>query len=40
MTLNLAAAARVVPLTARILEACVSQGVYEQQTQQLQAARA
>jgi chemotaxis protein MotB len=40
MTINLATAARVVPLTALILGACVSQGAYEQQTQQLQAARA
>jgi chemotaxis protein MotB len=40
MTINLAAAARVVPLTALLLAACVSEKTYEQQTQQLQAARA
>ena len=40
MTINLAAVARVVPLTALILGACVSEKTYEQQTQQLQAARA
>jgi chemotaxis protein MotB len=40
MTINLPAAARIVPLTALILGACVSQGAYEQQGQQLQAARA
>jgi len=40
MTINLAAAARVVPLTALLLAACVSEKTYEQQTQQLQQARA
>ena len=40
MKINLAAAARVVPLTALMLGACVSQSAYEQQGQQLQAARA
>jgi chemotaxis protein MotB len=39
MTMNLAAAARVIPLTALLLAACVSEKSYEQQTQQLQAAR-
>jgi chemotaxis protein MotB len=40
MTINLTAAARVIPLTALLLGACVSQSAYEQQGQQLQAARA
>src|SRR5438128_790598 len=40
MKIRLAAAARVVPLTALILGACVSQSAYEQQGQQLQQARA
>jgi chemotaxis protein MotB len=40
MKIDLAAAARVVPLTALVLGACVSQSAYEQQGQQLQAARA
>jgi chemotaxis protein MotB len=40
MTICLTAAARVIPLTALILGACVSQSAYEQQGQQLQAARA
>jgi chemotaxis protein MotB len=40
MFIDLAAAARVVPLTALMLGACVSQSAYEQQGQQLQAARA
>ena len=40
MKIDLAAAARVVPLTALMLGACVSQSAYEQQGQQLQAARA
>jgi chemotaxis protein MotB len=40
MTINLTAAARVIPLTALMLGACVSQSAYEQQGQQLQAARA
>ena len=35
-----AAAARIVPLTALMLGVCVSQSAYEQQGQQLQAARA
>jgi chemotaxis protein MotB len=40
MKIDLAAAARVAPLTALMLGACVSQSAYEQQQQQLQAARA
>jgi chemotaxis protein MotB len=40
MTINLTAAARVIPLTALLLSACVSEKTYEAQTQQLQAARA
>jgi chemotaxis protein MotB len=40
MKIDLAAAARVVPLTALLLGACVSQRAYEEQGQQLQAARA
>ena len=40
MKIDLAAAARIVPLTALMLGACVSQSAYEQQGQQLQAARA
>jgi chemotaxis protein MotB len=40
MKIDLAAAARIAPLTALILGACVSQNAYEQQGQQLQAARA
>jgi chemotaxis protein MotB len=40
MRIDLAAAARVIPLTALMLGACVSQSAYEQQGQQLQAARA
>jgi chemotaxis protein MotB len=40
MIINLAATARVVPLTALILSACVSEKAYEQQTHQLQQARA
>jgi hypothetical protein len=40
MKIDLAAAARVVPLTTLIPGACVSQSAYEQQGQQLQAARA
>ena len=40
MTLDLAAAARLIPLTALMLGACVSQRAYEQQGQELQAARA
>src|SRR5262249_46557918 len=38
--INLAAAARVVPLTALMLGACVSQSAYEKQGQELQQARA
>jgi chemotaxis protein MotB len=40
MTINLAAAARLIPLTALLLSACVSEKTYEAQTQQLQAAHA
>jgi hypothetical protein len=40
MIINLTAAARVVPLTALMLGACVSQSAYEKQGQELQAARA
>jgi outer membrane biogenesis lipoprotein LolB len=40
MTVNPAAAARVIPLTALLLAACVSEKTYEQQTQQLQQAPA
>jgi chemotaxis protein MotB len=40
MTINLAAAARVVPFTALMLAACVSQSAYEQQSQELEQARA
>src|SRR5262252_4944022 len=40
MTINLAAAARVVPFTALMLAACVSQSAYEQQSQELAQARA
>jgi chemotaxis protein MotB len=40
MKIDLAAAARIAPLTALILGGCVSQSAYEQQGQQLQAARA
>ena len=40
MIINLAAAARVVPLTALMLGACVSQSAYEKQGQELQQARA
>jgi chemotaxis protein MotB len=40
MKIDLAAAARVIPLTTLMLGACVSQSAYEQQGQQLQAARA
>jgi chemotaxis protein MotB len=40
MKINLAAAARIVPLTALMLGACISQKAYEEQGQQLQAARA
>jgi chemotaxis protein MotB len=40
MKIDLAAAARIVPLTALILGACVSQSAYEKQGAELQAARA
>jgi len=40
MKIHLAAAARIVPLTALMLGACVSQSAYEKQGQELQAARA
>ena len=40
MKIDLTAAARVVPLTALMLSACVSQSAYEKQGQELQAARA
>ena len=40
MTTNLAAAARVVQLIALMLAACVSQSAYEQQSQELEQARA
>jgi chemotaxis protein MotB len=40
MKIDLAAAARITPFTALMLGACVSQSAYEQQQQQLQAARA
>ena len=40
MTINLAAAARVVLFTALMLAACVSQSAYEQQSRELEQARA
>ena len=40
MKLDLTAAARVVPLTAQMLGACVSQSAYEKQGAELQQARA
>jgi hypothetical protein len=40
MRIDLTAAARVVPLTAVILGACVSQSTYDKQTAELQQARA
>ena len=40
MTVNLGAAARVLPFTALLLGACVSQSAYEQQSQELEQARA
>jgi chemotaxis protein MotB len=40
MKMNLPAAARVVPLIALMLAACVSKSAYEQQGQELQQARA
>ena len=39
MKMNLAAAARIVPLTALMLGACVSQSTYDKQTAELQQAR-
>ena len=40
MKIDLTAAARVVPLTALLLGACVSQSTYDKQTAELQQARA
>jgi chemotaxis protein MotB len=40
MSINLAAAARIIPLTALMLGACVSQSAYEKQGAELQQARA
>ena len=40
MNINLAAAARIIPLTALMLGACVSQSAYEKQGAELQQARA
>jgi len=40
MKINLTAAARVAPLTALMLAACVSQSAYEKQGAELQQARA
>jgi chemotaxis protein MotB len=40
MMMNLTRAAQVVPITALLLGACVSQSAYEKQGQELQAARA
>jgi chemotaxis protein MotB len=40
MKMSLATAAGILPLTALMLGACVSQSTYEKQTQQLQAAQA
>ena len=40
MRMNLTIAARIVPLTALMLGACVSQSAYEKQGQELQQARA
>jgi len=40
MKIDLAAAARVVPLTALVLGACVSQSTYDKQAAELQQARA
>ena len=39
MKIDLTSATRVIPLSALLLGACVSESKYEQQTQQLQAAR-
>jgi hypothetical protein len=40
MKIDLRAAARVVPLTALMVGACVSQSTYDKQTAELQQARA
>jgi hypothetical protein len=40
MKIDVGAAARLIPLTALVLAACVSEKRYEQQTQQLQRVRA
>jgi hypothetical protein len=40
MILNLAAAARVIPITALMLAACLGEKAYEAQTQQLQQTQA
>jgi chemotaxis protein MotB len=40
MKIDLAAAARIIPLTALMLGACVSQSAYEKQGAELQQARA
>jgi chemotaxis protein MotB len=40
MTINLTAAARIVPVTALLVGACVSQSTYEKQGAELQQARA
>ena len=40
MKIDLAAAARIIPLTALMLSGCVTQRAYEQQGQELQQARA
>jgi chemotaxis protein MotB len=40
MNINLAAAARIIPITALMLGACVSQSAYEKQGAELQQARA
>ena len=40
MKIDLTAAARIVPLTALLLGACVSQSTYDKQTAELQRARA
>src|ERR1700756_5534388 len=40
MIIDIAAASRVLPLTALLLGACVSQSAYEKQGQELQAAQA
>src|SRR5271165_7538759 len=40
MTINLTTAVRIIPFTALMLSACVSEKSYEAQTQQLEQARA